>query len=52
MEFIENLEWANELMEEKIYNEITEDNDYIDFEELQKLVLPEDFDYPRNKHWD
>lgn len=45
-EFVENLEWSNELREEKLYNEITEDNDYIDFEELEKMVLPEDFDIP------
>jgi hypothetical protein len=48
-EFIENMEWASELREEKLYNQITEDNEYIDFEELQKLVLPEDFDVPRKK---
>lgn len=48
-EFMENLEWNNELREEKLYNEITEDNDYIDFEEFEKLVLPEDFDYPQKK---
>ncbi len=46
-EFIENVEWNNELREEMLYNEITADNDYIDFEELEKLVLPEDFDPPR-----
>lgn len=46
LEFIENMEWANEIREEKLYNEITEDNDYIDFEEMEKLVLPEDFDIP------
>lgn len=49
LEFIENMEWISELREEKLYNEITEDNDYIDFEELEKLVLPEDFDIPRMK---
>ena len=48
-EFTENIEWNNELREEKLYNEITEDNDYVDFEELEKLVLPEDFDYPQKK---
>jgi predicted membrane protein len=47
LEFIENMEWVNELREEKLYNQITEDNDYIDFEELEKLVLPEDFDIPK-----
>ncbi len=46
-EFIENVEWASDLQEEKVYNEIIEDNDYIDFDELQKLVLPEDFNDPR-----
>lgn len=45
-EFLENLEWVDELREEKLYNEITEDNEYIDFEEFEKLVLPEDFDIP------
>lgn len=49
LEFLENLEWADELREEKLYNQITEDNEYIDFEELEKLVLPEDFDVPRKK---
>lgn len=48
-EFIENLEWASDLREEKLYNEIIEDNDYIDFEELQKLVIREDFDDPRER---
>ncbi|MDD3168279.1 MAG: DUF1538 domain-containing protein [Eubacteriales bacterium] len=48
-EFIENMEWGNELREEMLYNEIIEDNDYIDFEELEKLVLPEDFDIPHKK---
>lgn len=48
-EFLENMEWVNELREEKLYNQITEDNEYIDFEELEKLVLPEDFDVPRKK---
>jgi hypothetical protein len=48
-EFIENMEWASELREEKLYNQITEDNEYIDFEELEKLVLPEDFDVPHKK---
>jgi hypothetical protein len=47
MEFLENMEWASELREERLYNDITEDNDYIDFEELEKLVLPEDFDIPQ-----
>ena len=46
LEFVENMEWANEIREEKLYNEITEDNDYIDFDELEKLVRPEDFDIP------
>ncbi|HML36470.1 MAG TPA: DUF1538 family protein, partial [Bacillota bacterium] len=46
-EFIENIEWASDLREEMLYNEITADNDYIDFEEMEKLVIPEDFDYPR-----
>lgn len=46
-EFVENLDWMSELREEKLYNEIIEDNDYIDFEELEKLVLPEDFDIPQ-----
>ena len=49
LEFIENMEWISDLREEKLYNEIIEDNDYIDFEELEKLVLPEDFDIPRTK---
>jgi len=48
-EFIENMEWSSELREEKLYNEIIEDNEYIDFEELEKLVLPEDFDVPQKK---
>jgi len=48
-EFVENLEWESELREEKLHNEITEDNDYIDFEEMEKLVLPEDFDSPHKK---
>lgn len=48
-EFIENVEWASDLREEKVYNEIIEDNDYIDFEELEKLVIPEDFDDPRKR---
>lgn len=48
-EFLENMEWINELREEKLYNQITEDNEYIDFEELEKLVRPEDFDVPRRK---
>lgn len=52
MEFMENEEWASELLGEKIYNEITEDNDYVDFEELEKLVRPEDFDIPHKDHWD
>ena len=42
----EHQAWADEL-EEKLYNDITADNDYIDFEEFEKLVIPEDFDYPR-----
>lgn len=46
-EFIENVEWAGDLREEKHYNEIAADNDYIDFEEFEKYVIPEDFDYPR-----
>ena len=46
-EFIENMEWASDLREEMLYNEIAADNDYIDFEEMEKLVIPEDFDYPR-----
>ena len=33
MEFLENVEWASEIRGEKLYNDITEDNDYIDFEE-------------------
>jgi hypothetical protein len=45
-EFVENLEWVDELREEKLYNQITEDNEYVDFEEFEKLVLPEDFDIP------
>ncbi len=49
MEFMENVDWANELREEKLYQAISEDNDYIDFEELEKLVLPEDFEYPGQK---
>jgi Protein of unknown function (DUF1538). len=49
MEFIENMEWASDFREEKLYNDIAADNDYIDFDELEKLVLPEDFDYPRRK---
>ncbi|QOX64592.1 DUF1538 domain-containing protein [Anoxybacterium hadale] len=48
-EFIENIEWASDLREEKIYNDRITDNDYIDFEELQKLVIREDFDDPRNR---
>ncbi|MDF2655966.1 MAG: hypothetical protein K0R19_2440 [Bacillota bacterium] len=48
-EFIENIEWASDLREEKIYNDIITDNDYIDFEELQKLVIREDFDDPRDR---
>ncbi len=48
-EFAENVEWESELREKRLYNEITEDNDYIDLEELEKLVLPEDFDYPKKK---
>ncbi|HWQ79172.1 MAG TPA: DUF1538 domain-containing protein [Anaerovoracaceae bacterium] len=48
-EFIENVEWASDLRDEMVYNEIIEDNDYIDFEELQKLVIPEDFDDPRTR---
>jgi hypothetical protein len=48
-EFVENMDWSSELREEKLYNEIIEDNDYIDFEELEKLVLPEDFDIPQKK---
>ena len=47
MEFLENVEWASEIRGEKLYNDITEDNDYIDFEEYEKLVLPEDFDVPK-----
>jgi hypothetical protein len=39
-EFIENLEWSNELREERLYNEIAEDNDYIDFEELENWYCP------------
>ncbi|HWQ79169.1 MAG TPA: DUF1538 domain-containing protein [Anaerovoracaceae bacterium] len=46
-EFVENVEWASDLREEKLYNDIVADNDYIDFDELEKLVIPEDFDYPR-----
>lgn len=45
-EFIENYQWANEILEKQLYEEITADNEYIDFEELEKLVKPEDFDYP------
>lgn len=48
-EFIENLDWAHDLKEEKVYNSIISDNEYIDFEELQKLVLREDFDDPRGR---
>lgn len=47
MEFVENIEWANDLREKMLYNEIVGDNVYIDFEELEKLVRPEDFDIPR-----
>ena len=43
---VEFIEWAHDLREEQHYKEITADNEYIDFEELQKLVLPEDFDPP------
>ena len=46
-EFIENLEWASDLREKRVYNSIIADNEYIDFDELEKLVRPEDFDYPR-----
>ncbi len=49
MEYIENVDWIHMLNEEKHHNEIAEDNDYIDFEELEKLVLPEDFDSPHKK---
>lgn len=45
-EFIENLEWASNLREREIHNNITADNEYIDFDELERLVIPEDFDYP------
>lgn len=31
-EFVENLEWANNLREDQIYDEIVADNEYIDFE--------------------
>ena len=48
-EFIENLEWVDELREEKLYNQITEDNEYVDFDEFERLVLPEDFDVPHRK---
>lgn len=48
-EFVENMEWASDLREKQVYNNIAADNEYIDFDELEKLVRPEDFDYPLKK---
>ncbi len=35
-EFIENLDWANQIREEQLYNDISSDNAYIDFEALEE----------------
>ncbi len=48
-EHIESEEISSDLLVGKQYNDIINDNDYIDFEELEKLVIPEDFDYPFDK---
>lgn len=44
-EFIENLEWASDLHGKRIYNDLATDNEYIDFDELDQHVKPEDFEY-------
>ena len=48
-EHIESEKISSDLLVGKQYNDIINDNDYIDFEELEKLVIPEDFDYPFDK---
>ena len=52
MEFVASPEWAEVLHDENVWNEITSDNSYIDFDEMemrhyQTMVKPEDFDMPK-----
>ncbi|MDD4564010.1 MAG: DUF1538 domain-containing protein [Eubacteriales bacterium] len=48
-EHIERVKNGSDLRIGKHYNDIINDNDYIDFVELEKLVLPEDFEFPHDK---
>ncbi|MDD2189296.1 MAG: DUF1538 domain-containing protein [Eubacteriales bacterium] len=47
--YIDNKKSSSDLFGEKHYNDVTNDNEYINFEDYEKMVLPEDFDYPVNK---
>ena len=52
MEFVASPEWAEVLHDDKVWDEITSDNSYIDFDEMemrhyQTMVRPEDFDMPK-----
>ncbi len=37
-EFVENIEWASQIREEQIYDDISTDNSYIDFETLEDEI--------------
>lgn len=55
MEFVASPEWAEVLHDERVWEEITSDNSYIDFDEMemkyyQNKVLPEDFDMPNRNN--
>ncbi len=47
--YIDNKKSSSDLFGEKHYNDVTNDNEYINFEDYEKLVLPEDFDYTVKK---
>ncbi len=54
MEFVASPEWAEVIHDENVWDEITTDNAYIDFDELemkhfQSMVVPEDFDMPNTE---
>ena len=51
MDFVASPEWAEVLHDENVWEEITTDDSYIDFDEMerihfQSMVRPEDFDIP------
>lgn len=54
MDFVASPEWAEVLHDENVWEEITTDNSYIDFDEMerihfQSMVKPEDFDMPNKE---